>query len=533
MALDYRHAARTLVGELVTAKEIEVRRPEAVSRELALWCEQLGRPPTGKELETWFEDQAGVTEVFATPTLLDACAARLLTPPPPAPEPEPEIAILATDARHPELERGIHDALDSADQYLVYADWLQEQGDPFGELVALGVAATSSHTPEARRRFEHYLALHQDRILGPNARELNECFRLAWRYGFVHAVTCSYREERPTHRIWEELLALRACELVRSVTLPHAITAAVDGVIDIATPHLDTLVLMQCEELPKRLVRRDLRSLELQYGHARLRPSMLSPALHRLSLGGCQVECSELEQLDVHELEVYVNSSTQALFASVQLPQLERLRLAGVDAQVAAMLEPAMMPRLVHLTLQGVVNGDALRALSKLPLASQLRSLTIAELVLVDSDLVGLAAHPGHLTALAELDVSNNELTAAGLAAAARLAPTVISTCQRPVGSQARERFIEFAGDRLDVAEALLDSPNWIVAGIDRTVRWARYRGSSAEYELCVAADLEGYSCTCPSHHYPCKHVVALALRGDRGDLTEASSDGIADRALM
>jgi len=528
MPLNYRHAARTLVGELVRAGQITARRPEAVDRELASWCEDLGRPPTGRELEAWFEDQAGVTEVFATAALLESVAARLLTPmPEPTPELVPVTAISETDAQHPELERGIHEALDSADQYLVYADWLQEQGDPFGELVVLGVAATTTDTDEDRARFHLYLASHVERILGPNARELNECFGLIWRYGFVHSVICSAREPPPTHRQWEQLLTLRACELVRWIRL-HQFTSAVDGVIDLATPHLETLVVVDCEGLPKRLAGRELQSLELHGGTARLGPSSLSPSLHRLVLIGCQVEVSELARLDIRELQAFIDPASQALFASVLLPRLVRLHLLNVDAQLSAMLERAVMPALQHLALEGVVTGATLCSLAKLPLASQLRSLTIGRLVLRDADLLALAAHPENLTGLGVLDVSGNELTADGLAAAARLAARVFSAHQSSPGSHIRTQLIEFAGDRLGIAEELLDSANWTAGGIDRTVRWARYRGSSGEYELFVTADLERYSCTCASRYFPCKHVVALALRGNRGDLTEAPSNGLA-----
>jgi uncharacterized protein (TIGR02996 family) len=139
-------AARKFIGELVKEEQIEVRRPEIVGRDLAKHVESLGRPPTGHELEDWLGEHNQVTELYASASLLDELVYRYLTPPPPD--------VPVTEQRHEALETEIRQSLAAPEPYLVYADWLQERGDPFGELLALGVAATKSGGEEDQLRIE-------------------------------------------------------------------------------------------------------------------------------------------------------------------------------------------------------------------------------------------------------------------------------------------------------------------------------------------------------------------------------------------
>jgi hypothetical protein len=154
-----------------------------------------------------------------------------------------------------------------------------------------------------------------------------------------------------------------------------------------------------------------------------------------------------------------------------------------------------------------------------------LTSLALTNLELVDADIAKFPRFP----ALAELDLSFNELTRDGLAAARELAPSVISKRQHKPGNANEKRVRRFAGSRLQVAEGIADPKHWKRAGVDGDIRWARYRGE-AEYELFVSADLDRYGCSCPSSYQPCKHVVALALLAERTTVRAAPSDGIEDR---
>lgn len=65
-----------------------------------------------------------------------------------------------------------------AAEWLVYADALQQRGDPLGELIALG------HAGDTGRRDAH-LRAHAATILGPLAPFLERGLRLDWRWGLL------------------------------------------------------------------------------------------------------------------------------------------------------------------------------------------------------------------------------------------------------------------------------------------------------------------------------------------------------------
>src|SRR5262249_19015986 len=157
--MDHLVAARKLVAELEKDQQIEVRRADAVGRALAKHVEALGRPPTGRELEDFLGDHPMVEELYASEAVLDELVFRYLTPPP------PEAVISAADVRHPELEAQLRETPDNIDALRIYADFLQEQADPFGELIALGIASTASGKDEDVARFERHLKLHERRFL--------------------------------------------------------------------------------------------------------------------------------------------------------------------------------------------------------------------------------------------------------------------------------------------------------------------------------------------------------------------------------
>lgn len=82
----------------------------------------------------------------------------------------------------------IRAAPDDPEPYLVYADWLQAQGDPRGELISLQYRmSTTDDTGEFLRlkaRAEELLAQNAEHFYGP-ARHALIAFNFQWRWGFV------------------------------------------------------------------------------------------------------------------------------------------------------------------------------------------------------------------------------------------------------------------------------------------------------------------------------------------------------------
>ncbi len=523
--MDHLVAARKLIGELVKDEQIEVRRAEIVGRDLAKHVEVLGRPPTGDELEAWLGDHNQVTELYAGASLLEELVYRYLTPPP------PDLPISETAQRHPELERQIHDALDAPAPYLVYADWLQEHGDPFGELIALGVAATKSGSEEDQVRFERYRKLHEARFLGGVKLQ---GLALRWRFGVVREIEELVAVDTIPLATWEQLLALRVCEFVESITLRRSCTNDLDRLIEERGARtLRDVTLDGFQHWPERLMRRELRAVTITSGRCTIRRDSFPASLEALGLAVRELVVETSLALSIRDLRVTLNDAIIETLPQLTLPKLERLSLvleSTSAGKAVKLLETLELPALTHLGISdGVLDAKTFGKLAKLPLANSLTSLALTNLELTDETLQAMTRTKRSFDALAELDVSFNELSRDGLDTARTLAAAVHSRRQNKRGDGVEKRIRRWAGTRLTVAEEIADPKAWRRAGVDGDTRWARYRGED-DYELYVVRDLSEFGCTCPSSYQPCKHVIALALLAERQPLPEGTSDGIETR---
>jgi len=512
-------AARKLIGDLVKAEQIEVRRVEIAGRDLAKWIETLKRPPSGQELGEWLEEHAQVTDLSASTAALDELIDRHLADP----------AAVAVAARNPELERQLAETPEAVGPYQVYADWLQEHADPLGELIALGVASASGNDDDVAR-FDRHLKRHEAYLLGGVGSQLVSRIELRWRYGMIREIEEIGEPVAP--EVWQQLLGLRVCELVESIGLRRACSAANDVAIAAAAPDsMRTLRLDGCVGTwPAALLQRPLRSLAAQsiYSFA-LDQHTLPPTLERLELRVPGLTSVIPLEINVRELVVHATDTTLGFLATARWPRLEQLTFDLDDRSVSrvfSLLEDLVAPALTQLVLtNSVIDHKELATLAKLVPA--IRTLGLVNLGLNDETIGPIAGTRGF--SLETIDVSHNELTREGLETARELAREVISTRQLRRGQTMERRVRKLAGTRLQAAEEIADPKLWRRAGIDGDLRWGRYRGD-ADYELFIAADLSRYGCSCPSTIQPCKHVIALALVAERTPLSPAPSNGVETR---
>ena len=115
------------------------------------------------------------------------------------------------------LEAAILEDPDKVEGYLVYADWLQTQDDPRGELMAVEAAlAASPGDAKLKARNEELLAEHAEALLGDLAEE--EHFHPTWELGGIRAATISDPDEE-----YAELSGEAAAEMVSKLfKLPAA-----------------------------------------------------------------------------------------------------------------------------------------------------------------------------------------------------------------------------------------------------------------------------------------------------------------------
>jgi len=123
-------------------------------------------------------------------------------------EPAPKEVIGASSrhgvsARNPELEALIAEDPADLSRYLIYADWLQQQGDPRGELITVHhkLATAPERELDALEHIEWKLMRDFGKeLLGPLSRHTlirsgaNSIRALAWRCGFVRAARWQSRD---------------------------------------------------------------------------------------------------------------------------------------------------------------------------------------------------------------------------------------------------------------------------------------------------------------------------------------------------
>jgi uncharacterized protein (TIGR02996 family) len=133
-------------------------------------------------------------------------------------------------AENAELERAIFERPEDEDARIVYGDWLLEQGDPRGELVAIQRQLGTKATKKLRDRERELLATYSSIWYGPLDEMLNLSarrpkVRSTWRLGFLDEL-----ELRLTD--WKELqsktvaavASLHSARFLRALTLGSAST---------------------------------------------------------------------------------------------------------------------------------------------------------------------------------------------------------------------------------------------------------------------------------------------------------------------
>ncbi len=517
-------AARRFVDDLVRAEQLEVRRAAVLATDLAAFVDGLKRPPTGVELEDWLGEHKQVEELYASRAALEEISDRYFRPP------APETAAIATN---PELEHQLRETLEP-DAYLVYADWLQERGDPFGELIALGVAATRDGG-DAQVRFDKYLEQNEKLFLRGLRKSIGSLVVLRWHNGFITHVGDS--ESLGLTR-WKQLLDLRVASQIRSVELHTFTDPEVDALIAERVPALRELRVRLGTRMPEEILKGAyLQTLAICMDRVMLDETVLPAKLVRLELEARElVRPMELVELGVRELVLHrsmwrVVGTPFTALAGMTLPNLELLEFDGLDGTFVEtcehVLDKLALPKLRCL----VIRRCRLRAADVARLVASRVARQLAELVLQDAQLTDDAVAPlaGLPRKLAHLDIDGNELTPKSIALAKTLATKVVVGKQREPGASELDAIRTFAAGRIAAAEAITDVTQWSNAGIDGEYRWARYAGTD-EYELFVSTNLERYGCSCPSSYQPCKHVIALALVATRIELPRVSAGGIERR---
>jgi uncharacterized protein (TIGR02996 family) len=360
---------------------------------------------------------------------------------------------------HPELEAAILRAPDEADGYLVYGDWLQSQGDPRGELIALQHAqlrAKGAKAPALKRQVSKLLQTHQDSLLGEDLASLigGGMLTVEWYLGFIRRARLGADPEGEEAEIdvregLQKLLAHPSARFLQVLTLGLADN---DGeneygdhikVIAKAAPGaLHTLFIGDFEYPDESEISwAELGNVAPLY--------KALPQLRSLQLRGAGLGLGTIDLPELREFTVETGGLPLAAVKSIttaKWPKLERLTVwfgsrhygaRGNEKTLEPLLEARGLPKLEHLGLCNAEFTDALCAvLPKSKVLKQLRTLDLSRGCMTDEGAAVLAAHAHAFKHLEHIDVAENLLSSQGTKLLAKLGPAVDTGHQRNDGAR-------------------------------------------------------------------------------------------------
>jgi uncharacterized protein (TIGR02996 family) len=258
--------------------------------------------------------------------------------------------------KNPELEALIEEDPSDLSRYLIYADWLQQQGDPRGELIiAQHALATGTSTDDLvaldgveQRLFKMFHA----ELLGKfascmhvKARYSSHVRGLAWRCGFLRAARLPWGSGVDAIK---HIIGHPSARFLEHLAIPADATAGV------------------CEVL-KEGIPSTLKSLALTnvYGSTPLAPLTAVPGIRRLMIG-CSLEQLGTNTMEsVEELDVAFGSpESLRVLGKTMWPSLKRLHITfsvidDVDISPALAEILRRMPSAEHISLRRwIAEGD-------------------------------------------------------------------------------------------------------------------------------------------------------------------------------
>lgn len=363
------------------------------------------------------------------------------------------------DARNPELEAAIARDPDDPVAYSVLADWLQDRGDPRGELIALQLA-------NKWRRVPGYLDEHASYLLGPLAEHV-KCYdelyskptrdAFTWKYGFIHAARMSYME------VWNTRFKGRIAQVLE-LLLDHPsgrflTELALMYNTDVADHDQQELIDVLAKRAPKtlrKLVIGDDVDQISWYRIGRLGKLWRAvPGLVELAIEGCEFTLGTVE-LPALRRAMFKTGGLGAeagmAIATAHWPRLEHLDVYYGDdqyggecsmKQVQPLLDRTDLPALVHLGVKDAMFADEICvALPNARILPQLRTLDLSRGMMTDEGARVLAARAEAFAHLEQLDVSDNYLTKAGINAIKRIAKRVNTDIQKDDDGDPENRYV-------------------------------------------------------------------------------------------
>lgn len=352
-----------------------------------------------------------------------------------------------------EFEAAILADPDDPAPYLVYADWLQGQGDPRGELIVLqhkeandAIAAHFAAHPALLGPFGTFAAAEPAKHKWSRGKEL----KLAWRWGFIDTIDISWGmydrggTSESAAAEMRELLVHPSARFVRRLAVGP--TPGDDGMY---MRGVDAAVAEHAPASVRELVwgragEWDISSTGTGALGAIL--TRLAPGLRKVRASGGDIELAPALVLpELRELSIETGAlSAEALDRVIEArwPKLASLDLwigqtnyggSTTTAQVGKLLARTDMPALRHLAIKNCPYiDDVIPLLARSKLLAQLTSLDLSMGALSDEGLRRMVEHQDAFRHLTSIDIDDNALSEEVESLCATFTPELVMGEQDP-----------------------------------------------------------------------------------------------------
>ena len=442
--------------------------------------------------------------------------------------------VATPKAIHLELEADIRAHPQDAAPYLVYADWLQQRGDPRGELIALQsqrqlapgdkkLASTEAALLGAQGRY--FVPPLLDELLKQPRRKTDVASsrtEARWFMGFLQGVRIARRssQQPEVSEVLSELLKHPSAQFLRSIVVgPLGSERTYDYKPVVAA--LSACLPLLLEEL----VIGDFgpEQIELDFTSVgNVSPLLAAPNLRRFVVrAGTLRFDAPLKHATLSDLSVTAVDLTQKTIGRLidaVIPTLESLEIGAAPLdleleQLDKLLRRGDRTKLRKLALRHTANtATVFTEIMRSPLMAQLELLDLGDGDMSDAVVELVERHVDTL-ARVELLLSGNRLSQpaatriATLCGGARIGKQGLGTAMTATEVLARAPDARSAA----LARELARPEEWIVVARDGDRIWGEYEGSD-HYYVYARLGSEHTGCSCPSPKNPCKHALALLL---------------------
>lgn len=367
-------------------------------------------------------------------------------------------------ARNPGLEQAIYDAPDDVGAWQVYADWLQSEGDPWGERLSLGLAhAAAKGAPKTKlkKAIDKLDEEHRETLLGKAfaklmaAEDFEQVAKLEWRYGFVVGVRVAAPEFEwqgtGPDTILRALIKSPVARFLQSIRIgllewegdEDSFAKGIDAVSKSGVlPSVRELFVGDFEFADETEISwTDVGSVE---------PAVLvMPNLRSLHVRGGGIglgKALEHEKLETLLIETGgLPAGAVKAIGQAKLPNLIKMDVwfgqknygsGGTIKQLAPLFTGEGVPKLRHLGLMNSeFEDDIAIALAKSPLLAQLESVDLSMGTLTDKGGQAILAAADEFKHLTKLDLDHNYLSDDVVKALQRALGKKVSIGQRETAS--------------------------------------------------------------------------------------------------